>query len=88
MYYSTWRVRPKDCLFFEMDVQKLIGSNIRKHRMAASISQEELAARMNVDQAYVSRLEGGQKNPTVSTMSQVAKSLGVKLNVLFDIEEY
>jgi transcriptional regulator with XRE-family HTH domain len=67
-----------------MDVQKLIGSNIKKYRLAASISQEELAARIDVDQAYVSRLEAGQKNPTVATVNLVANALGVDLKVLFD----
>lgn len=70
-----------------MDVQKLIGSNIRKHRLAANISQEELAARMGVDQAYVSRLEAGEKNPTVTTLQQAAISLGVKVMALFDSAE-
>ena len=52
-----------------MDVQKLVGSNIQKLRLAAKISQEELAARMEVDQAYVSRLEAGEKNPTVAIVN-------------------
>lgn len=67
-----------------MDVQKLIGTNIRKRRIAANISQEEMAARVDVDQAYISRLEAGQKNPTVSTLQQVAAALDVEVKDLFD----
>ncbi|MFH1157909.1 MAG: helix-turn-helix transcriptional regulator [Pseudomonadota bacterium] len=33
---------------------------------------------------YISKLEAGQKNPTVSTMQQLATSLGVELKALFD----
>lgn len=67
-----------------MDVQKLVGSNIKKHRLAAKISQEELAARMDVDQAYISRLEAGDKNPTLDTLQQVAMALGMELKIIFD----
>lgn len=66
-----------------MDVQKLVGLNIRKQRQAAKISQEELAARMDVDQAYVSRLEAGEKNPTTSTLQAAANALDVEVQVFF-----
>jgi transcriptional regulator with XRE-family HTH domain len=67
-----------------MDLQNLIGSNIRKHRLMAGISQEELAARMDVDQAYISRLEAGHKNPTVATLEQAAKALGIDVLAIFE----
>jgi transcriptional regulator with XRE-family HTH domain len=67
-----------------MDILKLIGSNIQRLRLEAKISQEELAARMDVDQAYVSRLEAGDKNPTVATLHAAAMALGVEVSDLFD----
>ena len=67
-----------------MDIQKLIGTNIRNLRTVASISQEELAARMNVDQAYVSRLEAGQLNPTITTLEQIAAALEVEPKILLE----
>lgn len=66
-----------------MDIQKLLGLNIQRLRLAAKISQEELADRMSVDQAYVSRLEAGDKNPTLSTINAAAIALGVELKELF-----
>lgn len=66
-----------------MDIQKLLGSNIQKLRLDAKISQEELAGRMDVDQAYISRLEAGEKNPTVSTLQAAATALGVDVQSLF-----
>src|SRR5438105_3658078 len=53
-------------------------------RMAAGISQAELAERMGVDRAYVSGLELGQRNPTVVTLWHIGKALGVKLRAFFD----
>ena len=69
-----------------MDIQKLVGSNIQRLRLAAKISQEELAARMGVDQAYVSRLEAGEKNPTVTTLQAAASALEVEARDLFDVK--
>lgn len=66
-----------------MDIQKILGSNIRKHRLAANLSQEELAARMNMDQGYISRLEAGHKNPTVLTIQQIALALDTDIQKLF-----
>jgi transcriptional regulator with XRE-family HTH domain len=40
------------------------------------MSQEELAARTDVDQAYISRLEAGETNPTIVTLWHVAQALG------------
>ena len=43
------------------DVRRMVGQNVRKLRLAAKISQAELATRMGVDRAYVSGLELGQQ---------------------------
>lgn len=51
--------------------------------MEAGISQEELAARMGVDQGYVSKLEAGQRNPTITTVYNAATALGIETNLLF-----
>lgn len=61
--------------------------NIKEARLAAGMSQEELAARMDVDQGYVSSLEAGKRNPTILTMWHVAEALGVLPEVLFRMGE-
>ncbi len=66
------------------DVRRLVGRNVRRLRIAAGLSQAELAERMGVDRAYVSGLELGQRNPTVVTLWHIAKALGVKLRLFFD----
>ncbi|WP_416193140.1 helix-turn-helix domain-containing protein [Nitrobacter sp. TKz-YC01] len=65
------------------DVRRIVGSNVRRLRKAASISQAELANRMGVDRAYVSGLELGQRNPTIVTLWHVAKALDVDFNEIF-----
>lgn len=66
-----------------MDICKTVGSNIRRYRMAAGISQEELAARMGFDQGYVSKLEAGHRNPTLKTIECAALALSVSWSELF-----
>lgn len=65
-----------------MDLQKTIGDNVRKYRQAASISQEELAARINVAQGYISRLEAGQINVTATTVQELAAALDIEAMML------
>lgn len=66
-----------------MDINKAIGSKILKLRQSAKISQEELAARINADQAYISRLESGELNPTLETLNNISIALEVKISELF-----
>ena len=65
------------------DVRRLVGGNIRRLRIAAGISQAELAQRMGVDRSYVSGLETGDRNPTIITLWHVAEALGVKVRDFF-----
>ena len=58
-----------------MDIRRLIGENIRLRREAARLSQEELAARVGVEQSYISGLAAGRRNPTVMTLWHVAMAL-------------
>lgn len=48
-----------------MDIRRVFGANVRVYRLAASLSQEALAARMGVDRAYVSAIERGVQNVTL-----------------------
>jgi len=59
------------------DVRRMVGDNVRRLRIAAGISQAQLAARMGVDRAYVSGLEQGQRNPTVVTLWHLGEALDV-----------
>jgi transcriptional regulator with XRE-family HTH domain len=69
------------------DVRRMVGRNVRRLRIAAGLSQAELAERMGVDRAYVSGLELGQRNPTIVTLWHVAKALEVNVRPFFDEEK-
>ncbi len=67
-----------------MDIRHVLGNNIKALRKATNMSQEELAARMDVDQAYISRLEAGELNPTLMTIWDAAQALSTTAATLLD----
>ena len=46
------------------------------------MSQGDLATALSVDRAYISNIENGNKNPTLSTITKLAKALGVSVDEL------
>lgn len=56
----------------------------RRHRLAAALSQEAVAERVDVDRAHVSSMERGQQNITLLTLWEASQALGVKPAALLD----
>jgi transcriptional regulator with XRE-family HTH domain len=67
-----------------MDIRKLVGANARRYRLAANLSQEAVAVRMDADRAFVSQIERGGQNVTLLTVHHLAEALGVRPVDLFD----
>lgn len=67
-----------------MDVRQILGKNMRRFRVAAGLSQDEIAVRMGVEQTYVSGLERGVRNPTLTTLDRAATALNVKITHLLE----
>jgi transcriptional regulator with XRE-family HTH domain len=56
----------------------VLGDEIRKARLNAGLTQEELAFRADISRNYVSLLELGEKSPTVQIFLRLCEALGVK----------
>ena len=55
----------------------VFGRVLRERRLAAGLSQEKLALEAEVDRTFVSLLERGGRQPTLSTLWRLADALGV-----------
>ena len=67
-----------------MNVCQRVGSNLRRVREAQSISQEELADRAGLHRTYISGVERGVRNPTVTVLEKIAKALKIKTHSLLE----
>ena len=55
----------------------VFGEVLRRYRTDMNVSQEELAFRAGVDRTFVSRIERGIRQPTITTIVGLGLALGV-----------
>jgi transcriptional regulator with XRE-family HTH domain len=58
-----------------------IGARLREARLRAGLSQRELSC-PGVSYAYISRIEAGQRTPSVKALRKLAPKLGVSVGWL------
>ena len=59
--------------------RKILAENVRSARLAAGISQEELAFMAGIDRTYASQIERAIANPSLGITCAVADALGCTL---------
>jgi transcriptional regulator with XRE-family HTH domain len=59
----------------ELSIVQTVALNVRVKRKAAGLSQEELAYEAGIDRTYVSQVERGLRNLTISVLARIAKAL-------------
>jgi len=64
------------------NLSSTFGKVIRRHRIAAGLSQEALAHEAGVHPTYVSMVERGQRRPTIEVGDLLARALGTTLSEL------
>ena len=69
---------------FDKVLCRKFGQKIHNFRLNNEFSQEELAFRANISPSYMSALERGITDTTISTAKRIAKALDVKLTELFE----
>jgi transcriptional regulator with XRE-family HTH domain len=62
--------------------EERFAANLRRHRAAAKLTQEQLSARAGIHPTEVSRLERAVRDPRLSTIARLAKGLGVSAEKL------
>ena len=63
-----------------------LGQRIRRLRVAKQWTQEDLAGECGLDRSYVSGLEVGRRNPTYLNLLRIAKTFGMPLVTLLDLD--
>lgn len=63
----------------EMDIIKAIVDA----RTSQNLTQKELSARTGINQADISKLENGTRNPTVNLLKRLADGMGMSLKIEF-----
>ena len=61
---------------------KKLGENLKKIRISKEITQIEIAKKLGVNRSFVSNIENGKNNPTLSTITSLARALGVSADEL------
>lgn len=67
-----------------MDIRQRLAQNLRRLRQAKGWSQEQFAFEADIHRTYISDLERGARNPTITVVDKLALSLGVRAGELLD----
>ena len=72
-------VREYEAIQPEMDVIRAIVNA----RTSQNLTQNELAKRTGINQADISKLENGTRNPSVNLLKRLAEGMGMSLKIEF-----
>ena len=67
-----------------MDLCARLGQNLRRLRLEKGWSQEAFAHEAGIHRTYISDLERGARNPTLTVVEKLAKALKVRPGALLD----
>jgi transcriptional regulator with XRE-family HTH domain len=68
-----------------MDLNKTVGIQIRLHRKARGLTQEQLAEKCNLSVHHISGIERGIHSPSLLTLEHIASVLNVQIYEMFNI---
>lgn len=63
-------------------MNNVFGHNVSRIRLSKKWTQEQLSEKANLHRTYVSGIERGVRNPTLSIIYRIAAALGVEASVL------
>ena len=64
------------------DESTKLGLSLKKIRTKKGISQGDIAKELGVSRGFISTIENGKTNPTLATISKLAKAVGASVNDL------
>ena len=59
-----------------------LGKSIKLCRTNLGLSQQDLAKKIGLSVSYISMIEQGKRDPTISNVQHISKALGVPMSLL------
>ena len=78
MYHNI----PLDILRVMQSEQIKLGRNLKRIRTQKNITQGDIARTLKVGRSFITNIENGKTNPTLATITRLAKAVGVSTNEL------
>lgn len=69
-------------IIVNMNDSAKLGNNLKRIREAKKMSQGDVMRKMGCSRSYISNIENGKTNPTLETISRLAKVLDVSTTEL------
>lgn len=64
-----------------------IGEKIKRRRVSLGLTQEELAARVELSKGFISQVERDLTSPSIATLTDILEALGMSLADFFSQED-
>jgi transcriptional regulator with XRE-family HTH domain len=71
-----------------MDLKTIIGLRISQLRKAKNLSQEKFSYEAEIERTYLSHIEKGRKNISMSTLQRIITALDVSAHDFFSDEAF
>ena len=69
--------------FCDMDIKVKFSKNLKRLRLASGISQESLAFAADLDRKYITSIEKGLRNVSITVVEKLAAALNVDISEFF-----
>jgi transcriptional regulator with XRE-family HTH domain len=80
--YRTYMPSEPGKLQTDLDIKKIVGRQVRKFRVESGMSQQVLSDTCGIFRTYMSRIESGGANPTITILAALASGLDVDIRDL------
>jgi transcriptional regulator with XRE-family HTH domain len=67
-----------------VDIRRRLAKNLKRLRQERGLSQEKFAFEVDIHRTYISDLERGARNPTITLVEKLARYLKVPAGDLLD----
>ena len=71
-----------------MDLKTKVGKRITQLRKAKNLSQEKFSYEAEMERTYLTHIENGRKNISLSTLDKIISALGITAKEFFDTKEF